>query len=266
MKAFELLDKWPCPNVSAAVIDSSGTIRTHGDPTQVFALASITKLFTAVAAHLAVEEGTVVLDDVVDDHGTTMADLLGHASGLSPQGDRVDEPGRRRIYSNAGYELAAEVISKNAEMAFADYLAEGVFAPLEMSSSRLLSSPAFGATSTVDDLGRFILGIRGLLAPPTIESMISPYLPELIGVLPGYGRQTPNTWGLGPEIRSEKSPHWTGSRNSAGTWGHFGATGTFVWTDPEVGASMIVLTDRDFGDWAIPLWPEASDAVLDELV
>lgn len=265
MKAFELLDSWPCPQVSAAVLDADGSMYTHGDTTQVYALASITKLFTAVAVHLAVEEGTVTLDEVLDDHGSTMADLLAHASGLSPQGDRLDEPGRRRIYSNAGYELAASVVASHADMPFADYLHEGVFAPLSMSSTRLLSSPAFGAASTVDDLNRFLLGLGTLLAPSTIEAMVTPYLPELIGVLPGYGRQTPNTWGLGPEIRSDKTPHWTGTQNSPRTWGHFGATGTFIWTDPAVNVSMIVLTDRDFGDWAIPLWTEASNAVLSEL-
>ena len=250
--------------MSAAVLGADGSTYTHGDTTQVYALASITKLFTAVAVHLAVEEGTVTLDHVVDDHGSTMADLLAHASGLSPQGDRLDEPGRRRIYSNAGYELAAATVASHAEMPFADYLHEGVFTPLEMSSTKLLSSPAFGAASTVADLIGFLTGLGDLLAPTTIDTMVTPYLPELIGVLPGYGRQTPNTWGLGPEIRSEKSPHWTGTRNSPGTWGHFGATGTFVWTDPEIGVSMIVLTDRDFGDWAIPLWTEVSDAVVVE--
>lgn len=265
MNAFDHLETWPCPNVAAAVLGPDGTVATHGDTTQVFALASITKLFTAVAVHLAVEEGTATLEDVVDDHGSTVADLLGHASGLSPQGDRLDEPGRRRIYSNAGYEIVATTVETNADMPFADYLHEGVFAPLEMGSTRLLSSPAFGAASTIDDLVRFLRGLPTLLAPTTIDTMVTPYLPELVGVLPGYGRQTPNTWGLGPEIRSTKSPHWTGTNNAPGTWGHFGATGTFVWTDPEAEASLIVLTDRDFGEWAIPLWTQLSDAVLAEL-
>lgn len=265
MKAFDLLESWPCPHVSAAVVAPDQAVHTHGDPTQLFALASVTKLLTAVAVHIAVEEETITLDDSVNDRGATIADLLAHSSGLSPQGDPVDEPGRRRIYSNAGYELAASVVASKADMSFADYLKEGVFDPLEMKSTRLLSSPAFGATSTVGDLARFLRGIDSLLAPSTIDTMVSPYLPELIGVLPGYGRQSPNTWGLGPEIRSGKSPHWTGTNNSPRTWGHFGATGTFVWTDPDIDVSMIVLTDRDFGEWAIPLWTAASNAVIAEL-
>lgn len=266
MNAFELLGSWPCPSVAAAVIEPDGTTHVHGDPSQVFALASITKVLTAAAIHLAVEEGTIALDETLDEHGSTLADLLGHASGLSPQGERLDDPGRRRIYSNAGYELAAAAVESRAEMAFADYLNEGLFVPLSMTSSRLLSSPAFGAASTVDDLAQFLRRLPDLLAPETIITMTTPYLPELVGVLPGYGRQSPNTWGLGPEIRDHKTPHWTGTRNGPGTWGHFGATGTYMWTDPSVGVSMIVLTDRDFGDWAIPRWTEASDAVLDEVV
>lgn len=265
MKTFDALNDWPCPTVAAAVIDASGVVHTHGDTAQVFALASITKVLTAAAVHLAVEEGSVALDDVVDDHGATLADLLGHASGLSPQGERFDEPGRRRIYSNAGYERAAEVVEERTEMPFADYLTEGVFVPLGMTATRLLSSPAFGAASSVDDLVGFLTGLGSLLAPETIERMTSPYLPELVGVLPGYGRQTPNTWGLGPEIRSTKTPHWTGTHSNPRTWGHFGATGTFMWTDPGAGVSAIVLTNRDFGDWAIPLWTAFGDSVLDEL-
>ena len=34
--------------------------------------------------------------------------------------------------------------------------------------------------------------------------------PELAGVLPGFGYHNPNDWGLGPEIRGTKAPHWTG--------------------------------------------------------
>ena len=52
--------------------------------------------------------------------------------------------------------------------------------------------------------------------------------PGLTGVLPGFGVQRPNDWGLGFEIRDAKSPHWTGSANSGRTYGHFGQSGTFI--------------------------------------
>jgi CubicO group peptidase (beta-lactamase class C family) len=84
------------------------------------------------------------------------------------------------------------------------------------------------------------------------------------GVLPGFGTQRPNDWGLGFEIRDGKSPHWTGSANSGATYGHFGQSGTFLWVDPEADLALVALTDRDFGDWAYSRWPTLSDAILRE--
>jgi CubicO group peptidase (beta-lactamase class C family) len=86
-----------------------------------------------------------------------------------------------------------------------------------------------------------------------------------VGVLPGFGRQEPNDWGLGFELRDRKSPHWTGDRNSERTFGHFGRSGTFLWVDPELGVALACLTDLTFGEWAVEAWPALSDAVLAEL-
>ena len=264
MKAFGAIDDWPCI-AAAAVVRSGAVAGSYGDVSKPFSLASVTKLLTAATVLLGVEEGSVALSDTIDDRGATLADLLGHASGLAPDGSVLDEPGRRRVYSNGGYERAAQHLEVATEMAFADYLREGVLAALNMSSTVLDGSPAHAGTSTVQDLVAFVAGLGSLLAPETITMMTSPYLPELIGVLPGYGRQAPNTWGLGPEIRSAKTPHWTGSTNSPATWGHFGQAGTFLWVDPEVDVTLIVLTDRPFGDWAIDRWPALSDEVLAEV-
>jgi CubicO group peptidase (beta-lactamase class C family) len=85
-------------------------------------------------------------------------------------------------------------------------------------------------------------------------------------VLPGYGQQRPNDWGLGFEIRDAKTPHWTGGKNSPRTYGHFGQSGTFIWADPEAKLALVVLTDRDFGEWALPLWPVLADSVISECV
>ena len=51
--------------------------------------------------------------------------------------------------------------------------------------------------------------------------------PGLTGVLPGFGVQRPNDWGLGFEIRDGKSPHWTGSANSAAPTGISASQGRF---------------------------------------
>ena len=86
--------------------------------------------------------------------------------------------------------------------------------------------------------------------------------PGLRGVLPGFGLQDPNDWGLGFEIRGTKRPHWTGSGNSPATVGHFGRSGTFLWVDPVAGLAVACLTDRPFGAWAGEAWPVISDAIL----
>ena len=70
--------------------------------------------------------------------------------------------------------------------------------------------------------------------------------------------------GLQAELRDDKSPHWTGSRNSPRTFGHFGGSGTFLWVDPEAGIALAVLTNLDFGEWSKEAWPRLSDAVLGE--
>lgn len=261
MGALEQIDSWPCPTAAAGLRRADGSIEAHGPTAKRFALASITKLFTATAVLVAVEEGTLSLHEP-DDDGATIADLLAHSSGLDAAGRRVDQPGRRRIYSNAGYEVAADRLAASAGMSFSTYLTEAVFEPLAMTATTLEGSPAHGAVSSVADLLSFAAGVPRLLAPETFSRMTTPHLPELVGVLPGYGRQTPNPWGLGPEIRSQKSPHWTGANNSPFTWGHFGQAGTFLWVDPLAGQTLVVLTDLAFGEWAKPLWPVLSDAVL----
>ena len=50
--------------------------------------------------------------------------------------------------------------------------------------------------------------------------------------------------------------------NSPATFGHFGGAGTFLWVDPVVGLAAVVLTDREFGPWALAAWPTFSEAVL----
>lgn len=266
MTAFDLLAEWPVQNVAAAAITPAGDVLRHGDTSRVFPLASVTKLLTAATVHLAIEEGSVELDELIGQRGASVADLLAHASGLAPNGTVLDDPGRRRIYSNAGYEQLAVAVETATEIPFRTYLQEGLLDPLAMTSTALTSSPAFGAESTVEDLVRFVRGLPSLLDSSTVAAMTTQYLPELIGVLPGYGRQTPNPWGLGPEIRGAKRPHWTGELQSPATWGHFGQAGTFLWVDPTSHLACVVLTDQPFDEWAKPRWPAFSDALHAELL
>ncbi|MEB3032928.1 serine hydrolase domain-containing protein [[Mycobacterium] nativiensis] len=268
--ALAALDEWPVANAAAAVIGPQGVLATHGDTARQFYLASVTKPLVARAVQVAVEEGAIELDTPAGPPGATVRHLLAHASGLSADSDRVlAKPGTRRVYSNRGFAVLAAAVQEASDIEFGRYLAEAVFEPLGMSSSRLdggAAAAGFGGTSTVADLAAFA---GDLLAPVTVSPQLHAeatrvQFPGLDGVLPGYGPQRPNDWGLGFEIRDGKSPHWTGAANSAQTFGHFGQSGTLIWADPVIGRALVVLTDRDFGDWVTPRWPALADAVMSE--
>lgn len=267
MRALELIDAWPVPHAAAAVVTAEGIVATRGDVDRIFRLASVTKLISAHAVLLAVEEGVLDLDDAADPPGATIRHLLAHASGLSFDGNEVQgAPGQRRIYSNGGYRLLGRMVADETGFAFADYVAEGVTGPLGMTAS---SVPGHAGESGLAPVTDIAILARELLAPtlltPEMHSLaMTVAFPGLDGVLPGYGVMRPNDWGLGPEIRGSKHPHWTGSANSPRTAGHFGQSGTLCWADPEAGIGLVVLTDRAFGEWAKPLWPRLSDAVLAE--
>ena len=131
----------------------------------------------------------------------------------------------------------------------------------------LAGPPGSGVEGSLEQL---LVVARELMEPTriareTLDEAVSVQFPGLDGVLPGFGRQTPNDWGLGIELRDAKSPHWTGRRNSERTFGHFGRSGTFLWVDPDAGLALACLTDRTFGDWAKEAWPRLSDDVLGEV-
>jgi CubicO group peptidase (beta-lactamase class C family) len=258
------IDGWGAGFAAAAVRSPSAVLGVHGDTSAVVRVASVTKLCTAMTVLLAVEEGTVQLTDPLGPEGATVRHLLCHAGGLDFDSPAVlAPPGTRRIYSNTGYDLLGTHVEQRSGIPFADYLAEGVLGPLGMSASRLDGSPAKDLWSNVDDLLRFAGELLSptLLAPSTMEAFSAPQFPELAGVLPGWGPQDPCPWGLGPELRGTKTPHWSGNAAPPGTFGHFGGSGTFLWVDPDGGRSCVLLTDREFGPWAVDVWPGFSDRV-----
>ncbi|KAA0234633.1 MAG: hypothetical protein JJLCMIEE_02192 [Acidimicrobiales bacterium] len=268
MNPFDQIAAWPTLAVSAAVVSPRGVIARHGDQDRPYALASVTKLLTATAMLVAIQEETVGLDEPAGPPASTVRHLLAHASGLATDGSTVlAKPGTRRIYSNAGFEILGDHLAARAGMSFSEYLLEGVLEPLAMRATRLAGSPAHSGVSTVADLVRFAIELLRptLLDEGILDLATNPVYRRLEGVLPGFGPQSPNSWGLGFEIRDDKHPHWTGSLNSPGTYGHFGRAGTFLWVDPRVELACICLTDREFGPWATRAWPALSDAVLNDL-
>lgn len=270
MSALDLLADWPVPAAAAAVVGASGVLATQGDTGQRYRLASVTKPLVARAAQVAIEEGVFDLDSAAGPAGSTVRHLLAHASGLAMLDDQVvANPGTRRVYSNYGFRVLAETLERESGIEFGSYLREAVFEPLGMADASLdggAQVAGYGASGSVADLASFACD---LLTPATVSAQTHAeatgvQFPGLSGVLPGYGVQRPNDWGLGFEIKAAKTPHWTGSANSPQTFGHFGQSGTFIWADPAAGLALVVLTNRDFGEWALPLWPAISDEVLRE--
>jgi CubicO group peptidase (beta-lactamase class C family) len=266
MGALGAVAGWPVGRAAAAVVGPDGVRETTGDVTAAYPLASVTKPLVALACLVAVEEGALGLDDPAGPPGSTVRHLLAHASGLAPDSrDVVARPGTRRVYSNAGFEALGEHLAGATGMPVADYLHQGVCEALGLTATTLAGSPAHGARASVADLAAVaaeLLAPSRLLHPSTVAELATVQFPGLTGVVPGFGRQPSNDWGLGVEIRDSKSPHWTGARNSPGTYGHFGRSGTFVWVDPVARLACVALTDTEFEQWAKDAWPALSDAVL----
>lgn len=264
------LRDWPVDNVAAALIAGGDTV-THGDQVRVFELASVTKLLSAYAFLMAVEEGVFELDTPCGPEGSTVRHLLAHASGVGFDTREPQKPaGERRIYSSAGLEILAERLEEEAGMSFGDYATQGIFEPLGMSDTEIYGSAGHGGRSSANNLLSFARELLAptLLAKSTVRDAFTNQFGDLRGIVPGYGMQKPCQWGLGFEIKGEKAPHWTGDNMPEDTVGHFGMAGTYLWvvpswsSSPAAGTAMVALTDRQFGDWAKPLWQETNTSIF----
>jgi CubicO group peptidase (beta-lactamase class C family) len=254
---------WPVETAAVGVTSPTATLGSTGPLDEALPLASVTKLLTAMAVLVAVEEETLDLDDPAGPEGSTVAHLLAHASGLGFDGGRLAKPGRHRIYSNTGFGLLGELLAAASGIPFETYATEAVLQPLGMTGTRM-GNPAYGAVGSAGDLlllGRELLAPK-VLSPAMLARATTVAFPGLDGVMPGFGRQNPNDWGLGFELRDGKTPHWTGKNNSPRTFGHFGRSGTFLWVDPDAGLACACVTNRDYGPWAAEAWPSLSDAIL----
>lgn len=273
MSALHLVTDWPVDHVGAAIITETG-VQHVGELDRTFRLASLAKPMTAWAIMIAVEEGVVDLDEplrhVTAAGGATMRHLLSHASGLPFDGEEpIAATERTRIYSNTGFERAADELAAAAAMPFADYFREALLEPLGLAHTELRGSPAHAVWSTLGDMITFVGELRRpvLLARSTVDDVIRPQYPSLGGIVPGVGRFDRCPWGLGVELHGDKSPHWMGRANSAAAFGHFGGAGTMMWVDPLADVGIVALTDRPFDEWsdaAIQHWSTFSDSALAE--
>ena len=155
-----------------------GEARLEGDTLSLatpFQLASVSKMFTAVAIMQLAEAGKLAYDDPVQRYLPTfpypdlsLRHLLQHRSGLARYMALADshwdrnqvlragdvaglfaahgpdlwfEPGTDFNYSNSNYALLAAVVEAVAEQPFDQYLAEQVFGPLGMAQAGLYAEP-----------------------------------------------------------------------------------------------------------------------------
>jgi CubicO group peptidase (beta-lactamase class C family) len=265
-RALSTIEAWGARHAAAALVGPDGVIADRGDIDRPFRWASITKLATALAVLVAADEAVIDLDEPAGPPGSTVRHLLAHASGLPFEGQAVlAEPGARRIYSNPGFDLLGALLAERSGRPFSVVLTDRVLAPLRMAATELVGRPSEGLHGPLADAEALA---RELVRPTVVrrETLLmatSVAFPRLKGVLPGVGSFDPLDWGLGFEIRDGKVPHWTGSKNSPRTFGHFGGAGTFLWVDPEIDRGLVCMTDREYGPWALEAWPRLSDAVID---
>lgn len=193
-------------------------------------------------------------------------------------------PGTAVRYSNVGIGLLAVVIERLTGQAFPEAMADIVLEPLGIEAylgeepprppawiagnlgehtgteldpcnspfSRRLAMPwsslvttAFGALALVR---AFASVPSGFLSPGLSEEARRDQTGGLSGrmIFLDWPRCP---WGLGPELRGDKAPHWTPSEASPATFGHIGSTGCSAWADPTVGVAWVMFGARFMIDW-----------------
>ena len=266
---LSVIDAFGAEHAAAALVGPDGVIATHGEPGHRYDWASVTKPFTALTVLIAAERGLLDFDEPAGPPDSTVRHLLSHASGLPFEGEALlGAPGRKRIYSNPGFDLLGDLVASRSRKTFESALVTWILRPLEMDRTFLEGRPSEGLAGPILDLATFARELLRptLLSPAGAAAMREVAFPGISGVVPGVGRFDPCDWGLGVEIHDGKRLHWMGPSNSPATFGHFGGSGTFLWVDPAVDRALVVLTDRGFGAWALDAWPLFSDAVLTTLV
>jgi CubicO group peptidase (beta-lactamase class C family) len=187
-------------------------------------------------------------------------------------------PGHGIHYQSMGILLLAEIMERVTGSPVARLLEERLFRPLGMERSALgmppggldatasvlppsfepgspdygddwngeywrsFGSPWGGLHSTADDLGRFLLHMLGDRDGPLSTSTRAEMRrcqTDLLPEIPEAQRKA-QRWGLGWMLGSRRF----GTKVSADTFGHIGATGTLCWGDPATGLATVLLTTQ----------------------
>lgn len=109
-----------------------------------YRIGSLTKSFTAIAILQLEEEKKLTLQDAVKtwlpdvdiDERVTISHLLSHTSGIQSNKKELEFlPGERMNYSNYGYILLGQIISKCSGISYDEFIIEHIFKPLGMNES-----------------------------------------------------------------------------------------------------------------------------------
>jgi CubicO group peptidase (beta-lactamase class C family) len=301
------------------------------DDTTRFALASLTKPILATACLVACDEGVLDLDVEVSAYvpespcRATLREVLSHASGLPADSAAARrtylEPGSRwsnvaavyaavepqtaprtvRVYSNAGYALAAFALERAAGMPYDDYITAAVLAPLGMQRTtlgadpdavdvvevrepgllghgeqlfngarfRALGLPQSGGYGSAEEYLRLLTCVSGVGPALLSAESRSELMTNQCGALPGgvgaFMEWDVCDWTVGFDVRNGKSPHWSGDALSPASVSHFGASGTLAFIDPARDVQAVLLANRGtYSRWMLEPggWPDLCAALV----
>ncbi len=126
----------------------------------------------------------------------------------------------------------------------------------------LLTTPA-GALALVRS---FLEPPLGFLRPETAAEATRNQADNLPGGFQKPLIWDPSPWGLGPEIRAAKTPHWAPAPPvvSPDSFGHSGASGCVAWADPASGVAWAILGTRTADNgWLLRRAPAIGEAIVE---
>jgi beta-lactamase class C len=208
-------------------------------------------------------------------------------------------PDRRVQYSNVGYGLLAIIVEQHTGQDFPAALADLVLGPLGVEGYlgaepprtpaalagtrgkhvggalepfnspfwRSLGLPWAGLVTTVDGALAIVRAFQsrpaGFLPAAARAEATRSHTGDLGGgfVAPLFWPRCP--WGLGPEVRGQKTPHWVPLEAGPDSFGHSGASGTLAWCAPARDLAWAILGARTADNgWLLRRAPALGAAIL----
>ena len=208
-------------------------------------------------------------------------------------------PSSRVQYSNVGYGLVATIVETLTDQPFPQALQALVLRPLLVEGYlgdtpprpvatvanvrgrhagtelepfnsafyRGLGLPWAGLMTTLDGalaIARAFTGEpAGFLRPRTREAALSDHAGGLSGGFAPPLLWDPCPWGLGPDLRGVKLPHWAPLEAGPDSFGHSGASGCLAWVSPSANVAWAIVGTRtaDSG-WLLRRAPSIGAAIL----